>query len=131
MLSSKELFELKYGKLEMIKEDIQPIYLYIHADEIEQKNFILEARGTGNFANPVRFRMNEGALLLGLINHKFGHENNKINLANRIVDRYRAYITISTANPDKIGNYFNWCDLEDSLSEESGWFSKFVYDVNK
>lgn len=94
------------------------LFVYLHGNEEDQQEFLSKAKENDCFAQPINFMIRQAAL--DVFTRKTYYEGKEIKYdKNFFWNGTRPYMTISNANPDKIGSYYNWTYLENII--ETGW----------
>ena len=106
-----------------MKDKNNRLFVYVHATEEMQNDFLKEAMENGCFAQSVNFMVRQGAV--NIFRKKVYNQGKEIDVEerNKLWNGIRPYMSISNGNPDKIGNYYNWTYLECAI--ETGWKSQF------
>lgn len=87
------------------------LFIFAHVDEEQQLDFLKECSEKDWFAEPLRFMPFQ-------LPEKFDEPVSE-DEAKKYRNGTRPYFSISKANPDDIGNYFNWSYLETVV--QKGW----------
>lgn len=115
--------EEEIEKVSEVKHKDGRLFIFIHATEDMQNYFLKEAIENDCFAQAVNFMVRQGAV--NIFQNKMYFQGKEINCQEKktLFNGVRPYISISNANPDKIGDYYSWTYLESAL--ETGWKRQF------
>jgi len=95
------------------------LFVFVHGDENEQSEFIKECGEHGCYAHPIKFMVRQRPLSF------YPRSKDNMPLDTKIfINGERPYMSISNANPDKIGSYCNWTYLESAI--QHGWKRFFL-----
>ena len=106
-----------------MKDKDDRLFVYVHSEEKEQNSFLKEATENNCFAQPIKFMVRQGTK--NIFTKKVYFQGKEINKEEQktLWNGLRPHMTISNANPDKIGNYCNWTYLESII--QTGWQQQF------
>lgn len=107
-----------------IRDKDNRLFIFVHGNNDEQQNFIIEATDNNCFAQPVNFMTLQAGK--DIYTNKIYHKDKEIielEEVKRLWNGVRPYFTISNANPDRIAGYCNWTYLESAI--ETGWKRQF------
>jgi len=108
-----------------VKDKDNRLFVFIHGNDQDQQNFLVKAIDNKCFAQPINFMILQAGM--DLFKNKIYFQGKEIidkKEKENLWNGTRPYLTISNANPDHIGNYYNWSYLESII--ETGWKKQFL-----
>lgn len=94
------------------------LFVFMHGDGEEQQQFIKQCHENECFAQEIQFMVGQKPITF----YRRSIDNESLEKTINI-NGERPYLTVSNANPDQVGKYFNWTYLESII--ESGWERQF------
>jgi hypothetical protein len=123
-LESKLFYEGSDLTMKQGKDEENRLFVYVHVNSQDQQNFIIEAENNNYFVQPINFMgLQAGKDIYTNKIYLQDKEITSIKDVKSLWNGIRPYLSISSANPDNIGNYFNWTFLESII--ETGWREQF------